>query len=339
MNKSSKKQEKTHTSQDQDRSQTSQDQDRSQTSQDRDKSQTSTDQKRTQTSTDQQITQTSQDQQRTQTSQDQQRTQTSQDQQRTQTSQDQQRTQMSQDQQTTSQKETFNIAGKKFLVIFAHPEQKSFCGMVKNDVCDNMRAKGCEVEVSDLYLMNFNPVVSPKDFTNLKNPNEFHYLEEQKNACDNNFKTYSGEIQYELDKINKADYLLFIFPLWFGSFPAIMKGWLDKCLVYGHSWKMSDGRFEGLLKGKKAMCILTCEDSEKNYTRDGSQGMTIDEILHHFNRSSMGMCGITPAKSFAFYRVSGMSDDERKKKIQNLRSELENFENRETLDVNLNKTR
>lgn len=227
-----------------------------------------------------------------------------------------------------------NIAGNKFLVIFAHPEQKSFCGMIKNNICDNLRSKGFEVEVSDLYLMMFNPVVSPKDFTNLKNPNEFHYLEEQKNAFENNFKFYSADIQKELEKIKNADYLLFMFPLWFGSFPAIMKGWLDKCLVYGHAWKIKDGRFEGLLKQKKAMCIITCEDSEKNYTREGSHGKTIDEILYHFNRSSMGMCGIPTAKSFVFYGMSGMSEDEKKNQMKNLISELENFDKRETLNTN-----
>jgi NAD(P)H dehydrogenase (quinone) len=227
---------------------------------------------------------------------------------------------------------------KKFLIVYAHPEPKSFCGAIKNLTLETLQNKGHQIQLSDLYQMNFNPVISSKDFSLVKNSNHFSFINEQVNSYENNFQNYSNEIQLELHKLKWADNLIFIFPLWWGSFPAIMKGWIDKCLVYGHSWTSKD-HYPGLLKGKKSMTVCTGDAIEQDYSHQGVQGMTVDECLHHLNRCSMEFVGIEALKSFVFYKVSSISNEERTRKLEEYKNVLENFENRELLYRNRNFTK
>ena len=66
----------------------------------------------------------------------------------------------------------------KSLIVYAHPEPKSFNGALK-DKRETLEAQGYEVKVSDLYAMDFDPVAR-KDFKNLTDPEFFKYAVEQK---------------------------------------------------------------------------------------------------------------------------------------------------------------
>ena len=50
------------------------------------------------------------------------------------------------------------------LIVYAHPEPRSFNGAMKDLAVETLRAEGREVVVSDLYAMNFNPVTGADDF-------------------------------------------------------------------------------------------------------------------------------------------------------------------------------
>ena len=50
------------------------------------------------------------------------------------------------------------------LIVYAHPEPKSFNGAMKDAAVETLRGAGPDVAVSDLYAMRFNPVVGPGDF-------------------------------------------------------------------------------------------------------------------------------------------------------------------------------
>lgn len=58
----------------------------------------------------------------------------------------------------------------KVLYVYAHPEPKSFNGALKDIALAALKEKGHEVKLSDLYAMNFNPVLSAGDFTERKKP-------------------------------------------------------------------------------------------------------------------------------------------------------------------------
>src|SRR3954469_3780975 len=111
------------------------------------------------------------------------------------------------------------------LIVYAHPEPTSFTGALKDMAVKTLETAGHNVEVSDLYSENFNPVAGRHDFLTVSNPSRFHYQEEQLYASENNGFTY--EIVREQQRVRKADMMIFVFPLWWGGLPAILKGWFD----------------------------------------------------------------------------------------------------------------
>lgn len=220
---------------------------------------------------------------------------------------------------------------KKFLIVYAHPEPKSFCGSLKNITINNLKKQNQEVLITDLYSQNFNPVISQKDFTQLKNKEYFQYMNEQINSYNNNFEYYSPQIKEELEKIKWADNFIFIFPLWWGSYPAILKGWFDKCLVYGHSWTEKNSFSNGLLKGKTAWSVVTCEDTEENYSPNGKQKIHVEDMLHHFNRASMSFVGAKVYKTHVFYKISSKTYEERQRELVNYENLINNYESMEVM--------
>ena len=116
------------------------------------------------------------------------------------------------------------------LIVYAHPEPKSFNGAMKDLAVETLTKAGHEVVVSDLYAQNFDPVAGPHDVTERLNSDYFNLALEQGNAADNDL--FPPDIQAEIDKVRAADFLLVQFPMWWTSVPAILKGWIDRVLAY-----------------------------------------------------------------------------------------------------------
>ena len=95
------------------------------------------------------------------------------------------------------------------LIIFAHPEPQSFCAAMKNTAESTLKRQG-SVAVSDLYAMHFKAIADEADFLHRENPDYFNYALEQRAAQKNG--TLVPDIAAELAKIERADFLLFIFP-------------------------------------------------------------------------------------------------------------------------------
>lgn len=117
------------------------------------------------------------------------------------------------------------------LIVHAHPENQSFTTSLKNLAYEVLNKKGYSVEISDLYEMNFNPVASKLDFQIVENPEYFNYALEQRNAVKKD--SLSPDIKIEIDKVQRADLIIFTFPLYWTSVPAILKGWIDRVFVSG----------------------------------------------------------------------------------------------------------
>lgn len=71
----------------------------------------------------------------------------------------------------------------------------------------------------------------------------------------------------EIDKILAADLIVTVCPLWWGTVPAMLKGYFDRVLVAGICWGFENGGPIGLLKGKKAFNIYSVGATEDNYAK------------------------------------------------------------------------
>jgi putative NADPH-quinone reductase len=105
----------------------------------------------------------------------------------------------------------FGDEAVKVLIILAHPRgQPTFCGGLAQAYAEGARAAGCAVKTLDLAAVKFNPdVMTPS-------PSE---------------QSLETDLVAARDTIEWADHIVFVYPTWWGVFPARLKGFLDRLLT------------------------------------------------------------------------------------------------------------
>ncbi|SHK18322.1 NAD(P)H-dependent oxidoreductase [Thermocrinis minervae] len=188
----------------------------------------------------------------------------------------------------------------KALVIYAHPNPKSFNHAILERVQKTLESLGVEYMVRDLYSVGFNPVLSAEDFISLQ---QGKVLE---------------DVKREQDYIRSSDFLIFIFPMWWYSFPAILKGYIDRVFSYGFAYEERDSGLVGLLGDKKALFFVTLGGSQEDY-KDFAQ------CLKQTFSATLGFCGVDVKGVEFFYSVPYVSDEERKGYLNKVEEVLKNL--------------
>lgn len=211
------------------------------------------------------------------------------------------------------------------LILHAHPEPKSFSSSLKDVAIEHFKAKGDEVVVKDLYAMNFNPVGLARDFKSFANPDYFNYMKEQMNAHLN--KSFSDELQAEMDALVNADFLLLNFPLWWTSMPAIMKGWFDRVMAFGFAYHPKDKRYEtGAFRNLKAMCCVTTGGRKDAYAAGGEHG-DLTMLLEHIHHGLLYFMGMNVLPPFYAWRAHLSDEETLKSYIEEYKKHLNNLDN------------
>lgn len=175
----------------------------------------------------------------------------------------------------------------KILYIYAHPNSNAFNSLLKHEGYSQLIDLKHEVILSDLYELNFN-AISNADNYKLTTSDEI-----------------PEDIQKEINKINWAEHLIFHFPLWWFSMPAILKGWFDRVLIKGFAYDNNCIFQTGLLKGKTASLVVTTKSNEPAYKCDGVHGATIESFLYpiHHTLCFVGISPITPFVSYEVFNI------------------------------------
>jgi NAD(P)H dehydrogenase (quinone) len=212
----------------------------------------------------------------------------------------------------------------KVLIIHAHPEPASFNSALKDKAVAYFTTRGDEVKVSDLYEKNFNPVGGRWDFQQLSNPQYFKYQAEQVHAWQHG--QFAPDVQDEMDKVVWADLIIFNFPLWWFSLPAILKGWVDRVFAMGFCYGAGKGVYsEGFFKEKKAMLTITTGGPEAAYGTNGRNG-ELDKILFHVNHGMLYFTGMKVLPPFVAWSPVRITEEERALYLKNFEERLKNLE-------------
>lgn len=161
--------------------------------------------------------------------------------------------------------------------------------------------------VSDLYALNFKAVADQEDFLNRQNEDFLKYAVEQKNAVKTN--SFSKDILEEQEKLLLADFVIFQFPLWWYSVPAILKGWFDRVFASGFVYERNMRYDTGALKGRKAMLSVTTGSPKHAYTPYGMDGDIDEKILYHINHGMLYFSGLEPVEPFIAWTPSHDEED------------------------------
>ncbi|MEH2260767.1 NAD(P)H-dependent oxidoreductase [Nostoc sp.] len=214
----------------------------------------------------------------------------------------------------------------KVLIVFAHPELKSFNGALFQRAIDTLKGLGHEVQYSDIYAMKFNPVSDRHNFLSTKDPDYFKQQIEEMYATE--VEGFTPEIEVEIQKVEWCDLMIWQFPLWWFSVPAILKGWVDRVFamgrVYGSGHIYETGRF----RGKKAILSLTVGATKDAYLEDGFHG-DIHAILRPIQRGILQFTGFDVLSPHIVYAPVRQSDtvlgsilDDFSRRLQTIENEL-----------------
>nr|VFJ53537.1 MAG: Putative NADPH-quinone reductase (modulator of drug activity B) [Candidatus Kentron sp. FW] len=128
----------------------------------------------------------------------------------------------------------------EIIVVLAHPNNKSFNHAIAGKVVSTLKENGHSVIFHDLYEEQFDPIMTTPEL-------------EREYELPPGIRPYCEEIK-------RADGMIFVHPNWFGQFPAILKGWVDRVFIPGvvHSVPEKDSIVtEGLLRQMTAIAIVT----------------------------------------------------------------------------------
>lgn len=156
------------------------------------------------------------------------------------------------------------------LIVLAHPEPRSFNAQLKDIAAETLAAQGYSVAVSDLYAQGFDPVEGPRHFTQRKKPDWFGAQTEQRHAAETG--ATGPDIAAEIAKLEQADFVLFQYPIWWFSMPAMLKGWIDRVFTFGGVYTGTNRYENGRFLGKRAMVSVTAGAPGPTYEHNGRSG-------------------------------------------------------------------
>ncbi len=161
---------------------------------------------------------------------------------------------------------------KKILIINGHPKKDSFCNALCDVYQNGAKAAGNHVILLNLYELEFD--------LNLQNG----YSRQNKLEAD---------IQFAQEKITWAEHIVIVHPVWWGSVPALLKGFFDKTLLPGFAFKYKEESvfWDKLLKGRTARIIYTA-DTPVWYYNFFYNAPSVNMV----KKRVLGFCGIAPVK-------------------------------------------
>ncbi|MFJ2455262.1 NAD(P)H-dependent oxidoreductase [Pseudomonas protegens] len=208
------------------------------------------------------------------------------------------------------------------LIVHAHPEPQSFTAALRDQARTTLEAQGHQVQVSDLYAMNWNPVASAADFASRDNPDYLVYALEQRLGVKN--QSIAADIQAELDKLLWADLLILNFPVFWFSVPAMLKGWIDRVLVSGVCYGGKRFYDQGGLAGKKALVTLTLGGREHMFGEGAIHG-PLQDMLRPLLRGTLAYVGYDVLEPFVAWHVPYISQEAREAFLHSYRQRLQHL--------------
>ena len=194
------------------------------------------------------------------------------------------------------------------LLVFAHPEPQSFNGAMLRTAVATLEATGHAVQVSDLYRLRFEPVSDRRNFTTVHDAAFYKQQREELYATENH--GFAVELESELQKLAWCDVMIWQFPLWWFTVPAVLKGWVDRVFAMGRAYGAGKVYENGPFQGKRALLSLTTGGGAADYQPGGLQG-DLAGILRPLHRGMLQFTGFTVLAPQVVYGPVRLSQAER----------------------------
>jgi len=112
------------------------------------------------------------------------------------------------------------------VIVYSHPSSKSYTFQVLEQLRAVFAAQQWNVDVSDLYAMNFQSDMSEAEY--------------EREGLSDITRAIPDDVLREHDKIENADCVIFLYPVWWSDCPAKLKGWFDRVYTTGYAYKHNE---------------------------------------------------------------------------------------------------
>ena len=185
---------------------------------------------------------------------------------------------------------------KRILIINGHPDSESYNYALAKAYQEGAIEAGAKPEVLNLAELQFDP--------NLR----FGYRKRS---------PWEPDLEAAMEKIQQADHLVWVFPLWWYGLPAMMKGFIDRTFLPGITFQPIPGKPlpKKLMKGKTARIIVTA-DTPGWYHRLFMHR----PVIHQFKQGTLEFCGIKPVKVTYIAMIKDSTDQFRAKWLSKVKA-------------------
>lgn len=176
---------------------------------------------------------------------------------------------------------------KNIVVILGHPDSNSYCASLAESYVKAAEEKGHNLKLFKLGDARFDPIL--------------HHGHNQRQELEPDLVEIREAIQW-------ASHIVFVYPIWWGSIPALLKGFIDRTFLPGFAFRYRPNSiwWDRLLAGRSAHLIVTMDTPPWYYRwiykMPGHNQMKI---------TILEWCGIKPVKISSFGPLKDSSDQQR----------------------------
>ena len=137
------------------------------------------------------------------------------------------------------------------LVVYCHPVEGSFSSALRDAAVRGLTASGHTVDLIDLAARGFDPVMAAEEW-------QAHSTADAPPP---------DGLSDDIDLVRNAEVIVFVYPTWWSSVPAQLKGWVERVMVPGTAYRLDErNRVRPNLGHLRRLVTVTTFGSPRIYT-------------------------------------------------------------------------
>lgn len=160
------------------------------------------------------------------------------------------------------------------LIVLDHPNPKSFSRAVADEFIKGAQQSGHSTELADLHSENFNPIWTMAD-------------------VDGDLRSERlADIRQEHTRIERADAICLVFPLYWWGMPSMMKGWIDRVWTYGWAYNQLGQTELSLQRNRSGLLLVPAGARSDEIEANGH----LASMENSWLKATFGYFGFNPRK-------------------------------------------
>ena len=180
------------------------------------------------------------------------------------------------------------------LIVYAHPSHQGHNAYMLDALEDKLCLDNKFYTVIDLYREDFDPRLTKEEL----------YTQ--------GGEAISPQVKNYQEQIAKHDEIVFLFPCWWGGIPAILKGFFDRVLTPGFSYKFEDKKLIPLLTNKNAYIVMTAGSPHNEFYS------TVMKVISE----NLKLCGMK-TQNISIYNCRKLNDDKKEELDKTIKEIIE----------------